>query len=249
MLPQIDARYRLIAIDLKGFGRSTTTNSDYDWHAVADQIQALMTTLQIEKYFLVSHDWGTLIGSVLAHDYQSHLLGFVRMQVELTVTHRYDTLLGKFNQFIARPQFLIFQSQWLMEVVMADRAKFLTKTYQERMTTPFKARDRDFLTYEYSRSDLVASVLPYVHYSNWDFETAMDRICRNDFPFPVLQLQANQDHTQPNSWFDHVPSECRRVQLQWIEGAGHFDMFDQPEAIVEAINSFLARHYPSLDRS
>jgi epoxide hydrolase 4 len=243
ILPAIDPRYRLIAIDLKGFGRSTTTNTDYNWHSVGKQIHALMKQLDIDRYFVVSHDWGTLIGSVLVHDHQSHILGYIRMQVELNVNHDYDYL-GDFGQFIIRPQFFFFQFPWLMELIMADRKTFLMNVYQGRMTTNFQEEDQLYLTYEYSRSNLVKDTMRYMHYTNWDFTTAMDKICYHSFNFPVLQLQADQDHTQPNKLFENVNRDCKNIQLEWIKGAGHFDMFDDPDAISLALNGFLNRYYP-----
>eukprot|EP01040_Poterioochromonas_malhamensis_P007132 gene7132-7703_t len=244
ILPMIDKRYRLIAIDLKGFGRSNTSSADYEWHSIGREINGFMKSLNIDKYFVVSHDWGTLLGSVLVHDHQPHILGYIRMQVELSNKHPYEKTFGKYIQFLRRPQFFLFQFPWLMELIMADRRKFLINTYQQRMTTKFQQADIDYLTYEYLRKDLVNVIFPYVHHSNWDFPTAMDKICYNKFSFPVLQLQANQDHTQPNEWFDHVPKDCKNVKLEWIAGASHFDMFDDPKAIAQSINRFLMKYFP-----
>ncbi len=65
VLPLVDHHYRLIAIDMKGYGRSTALDRDYNWHTVASQTLDLMTSLGIDKFYVVSHDWGTIIGSVL----------------------------------------------------------------------------------------------------------------------------------------------------------------------------------------
>ena len=75
--------------------------------------------------------------------------------------------------------------------------------------------------------------------SNWDLDTAIGRICKNDFPFPVLQLQADSDPAQLPSIFAGVETECPNVQMEWVTDASHFDNFDQPEQVAEAINRFL----------
>jgi len=37
VLPLVDQNYRLIAIDMKGYGRSDRTDTDYNWHTVASE--------------------------------------------------------------------------------------------------------------------------------------------------------------------------------------------------------------------
>ena len=83
IMPLIDKNYRQIVIDMKGYGRSDLVDEDYDWHTVAGQIVALMDSIGIKKFYVVSHDWGSLIGSVMVYDYQDRILGFIRMEADL----------------------------------------------------------------------------------------------------------------------------------------------------------------------
>ncbi len=75
VLPQVDHNFRLIAIDMKGYGRSDLKDGNYDWHVVAGQIVELMNGLDIVKFYVVSHDWGSIIGSVLVSDHPGRILG------------------------------------------------------------------------------------------------------------------------------------------------------------------------------
>ena len=75
--------------------------------------------------------------------------------------------------------------------------------------------------------------------SNWDLDTAIGKICKNNFPFPVLQLQADSDPAQPPSIFADVATKCPNVQMEWVKNASHFDNFDQPAQIADAINRFI----------
>ena len=56
VLPLVDHKYRLIAIDMKGYGRSDREDPNYEWHHVAQQTDDLMASLGITKYYVVSHD-------------------------------------------------------------------------------------------------------------------------------------------------------------------------------------------------
>jgi epoxide hydrolase 4 len=235
VLPLVDHDYRLIAIDMKGYGRSDKQDRDYNWHTVASQTLNLMTSLGINTFYVVAHDWGSLIGSVLVSDYSDRILGFVRMEADLGQKGKR----GRVAAYVQKPQWLLFQNQCFATALMQDSGWFIDMVYRRRMTTPFQRADRDYLVYEFSRPG-VAEVLPkYFERRNWDLDTALGNICTDTFPFPVLQLQADSDPAQPPSLFADISTKCPHVQMEWIKQACHFDNFDQPGQVADAINRFL----------
>ncbi len=235
VLPLVDQNYRLIAIDMKGYGRSDKQDTDYNWHTVASQTLDLMTSLGIDKFYLVSHDWGTIIGSVLVSDHPGHILGYVRMEADLI--QRKNT--GMISAYIQKPQWLLFQSKFIGSYLMGDPGWFIDMVYTKRMVTPFNQTDRDYLVYEFSRPGVSDMVPNYFLQKNWDLDTAIGKICSNNFPFRVLQLQADSDPAQPPSIFADNATKCLNVQLEWVTNASHFDNFDQPQQVADAINRFL----------
>jgi pimeloyl-ACP methyl ester carboxylesterase len=235
VLPLVDQNYRLIAIDMKGYGRSDRTDTDYNWHTVASQTLDLMTSLGIDKFYVISHDWGTIIGSILVSDHPEHILGYVRMEADLI--QRKNT--GMISAYIQKPQWLLFQSKFIGSYMMVDPGWFIDMVYTKRMVTPFNQQDRDYLVYEFSRPGVSDMVPNYFLQKNWDLDTAIGKICTNNFPFPVLQLQADSDPAQPPSIFADLATECPNVQIEWVTNASHFDNFDQPEQVAEAINRFV----------
>lgn len=234
VIPLIDPKYRQIVLDMKGYGRSDKQDDDYNWHVVARQISELMDSLDIRQFFVVGHDWGSLIGSVLVSDYSDRILGFVRMQADLIRA-------GILRSLMRKPQFLLFQSNWLGTRFMEDAARFIDRVYPPRMATEFKPLDRDYLVYEFARDGVAQQVPKYFKLKNWDLDAAMTKICKEAFPFPVLILQADKDASQPVSLFESVSSECPHVELRWISDASHFSNFDKPEEVARAINDFLSR--------
>jgi pimeloyl-ACP methyl ester carboxylesterase len=235
VLPLVDQNYRLIAIDMKGYGRSDRTDTDYNWHTVASQTLDLMTSLGIDKFYVISHDWGTIIGSILVSDHPEHILGYVRMEADLI--QRKNT--GMISAYIQKPQWLLFQSKFIGSYMMGDPGWFIDMVYTKRMVTPFNQQDRDYLVYEFSRPGVSDMVPNYFLQKNWDLDTAIGKICTNNFPFPVLQLQADSDPAQPPSIFADLATECPNVQIEWVTNASHFDNFDQPQQVADAINKFI----------
>jgi epoxide hydrolase 4 len=239
VLPLVDHNYRLIAIDMKGYGRSDMQDGDYNWHHVAQQTLDLMTSLGIKQFYIVSHDWGTIIGSVLVSDHPDSILGFVRMEADLVMKSETNT--PSLSVYLQKPQWLLFQNNWIASYLYQDAGWFIDMIYPSRMKTSFKQIDRDYLTYEYSLPGVAEMNPRYFLTSNWDLGTAIGKICKNNFPFPVLQLQADSDPAQPQSIFADVEKECPHVQMQWVGNASHFDNFDQPQQVADAINQFVKR--------
>jgi pimeloyl-ACP methyl ester carboxylesterase len=233
VLPQVDHSYRLIAIDMKGYGRSDLRDGDYDWHHVARQVVDFMDSLGIRKYYVVSHDWGAVIGSVMVVDHPDRILGYVRMEADLI--RKGNRIAG----YIQKPQWLLFQNNWIATYLMQDPGWFIDLVYPPRMTTPFRQVDRDYLVYEFSRPGVAEMNPKYFNYRNWDLDAAIGKICSNDFTFPVLQLQADSDPEQPPSIFADVATKCQNVRIKWIRDASHFDNFDQPAQVADAINRFV----------
>ena len=61
-----DAGYRVVAPDLKGFGRSEAPKRGYDSRTLADEISRLITSLHVRKAVLVGHDWGGAVALATA---------------------------------------------------------------------------------------------------------------------------------------------------------------------------------------
>ncbi|MBN1665263.1 MAG: alpha/beta hydrolase [Deltaproteobacteria bacterium] len=235
ILPLIDANYRLIAIDMKGYGRSDLQDKNYDWHHVARQTVELMDALDIRTFFVVGHDWGSLIGSVLVHDHPARIRGFVRMEADLIPKTGHERILT----LLKKPQWILFRINRIATYLMRDPGFFIDRVYKSRMVTSLKKVDRDYLVYEFSRPG-VAQINPtYFNGKNWDLDTAIGEICKNNFSFPVLQLQADRDPAQPPSLFTDVSVKCPNVRMEWINNASHFDNFDQPRQVADAINRFV----------
>lgn len=61
-----DAGWRVVAPDLKGFGRSEAPASGYDPETLADEMAQLIRNLHVRKAVLVGHDWGGAIAVATA---------------------------------------------------------------------------------------------------------------------------------------------------------------------------------------
>jgi pimeloyl-ACP methyl ester carboxylesterase len=236
VIPLLDSRYRLIVPDMKGYGRTRAQDSDYNWHTVAKQTVQLMDHLKVGKFYVVGHDWGSLIGSVLVDDHQDRVLGFVRMEADFV-----PRKVSAARFFAQKPQWLLFRMTWFARLFMRDTARFIGTVYVRTHHTRWKEEDRNYLIYEFSRPGVAHRVPLYFQHRNWDTDTALRKFCKNKYDFPVMALQADHDLKQPVSLFENAAAECPCVELRWIKDSGHFDNLEQPGQVAAAINDFLER--------
>ncbi len=236
VLPLVNRKYRLIAIDMKGYGRSDREDRDYNWHRVAQQTADLMDSLGIRKYYVVSHDWGSIIGSVLVSDHPDRIRGFVRMEADLIQSKG----IGKIATYFQKPQWVIFRSHWIASYMMQDPGWFIDTVYRSRMTIPFRQTDRDYLVYEFltpRRSRYGFTIFPERELGSGC--RARERSAPIHFRSPYFSCKPTAIPAQPPSIFADAATKCPNVKIEWMTNASHFDNFDQPADVANAINHFV----------
>jgi pimeloyl-ACP methyl ester carboxylesterase len=68
-IPELAQRYRVIALDLKGFGYSARPQSDYSLTAQAALVRQVMDRLGVERAAVVGHSMGGAVAMRLALGY------------------------------------------------------------------------------------------------------------------------------------------------------------------------------------
>ena len=231
VIPLLDTNYRIIAIDMKGYGRSTSDDNNYEWHNVGNQTLALMDTLGIKKFHIVGHDWGTIISSMIVGDHPDRILSFVRMEADI-----FKPAEG-IKKYAQKPQWVMFKSEWVGNLLLSHTQWFIKTAYNhKRMLTTLSSDERNYFIYEFSRPGVAASVCKYFLDKNRDLDALTTKIAFNNFSFPVVQLEADSDPEQPREIFEKIPELCKNVKLKWVNQASHFSNLDEPQQVADAIN-------------
>jgi haloalkane dehalogenase len=70
---------RVIAPDLPGFGKSDKLNSDriFSLQQMVDWMEEFIRRLELNKIFLFAHDWGAIIGLILAANHPERFSGII----------------------------------------------------------------------------------------------------------------------------------------------------------------------------
>src|SRR5947209_8130904 len=79
----VDASYRVIAPDQRGYGGSTIPEAteDYDIEHLTGDLVAILDEVGEEKAVFVGHDWGSMVVSAMAQRHPERVRGVVNMSV------------------------------------------------------------------------------------------------------------------------------------------------------------------------
>jgi epoxide hydrolase 4 len=129
VLPLLDPSFHYIVPDMKGYGQSPASDTDYNWHTVAKQTLDLVDALGVGKLFIVGHDWGALISSVMVSDHPERFLGYVRMEADL----KYTPGQSLEKLYVQKPQWKLFQDTSRATALLRDAGPLIDMVYPSRM--------------------------------------------------------------------------------------------------------------------
>ncbi len=227
-IDEVSKKYHVIAVDLKGYGQSDKRDGDYTARGVANELIALFAAVGLERFSLVTHDWGSLIGDHIASTVPDRIVKYVRMQapvLKIVPTNH--------------PQFELFKNQELARIMMSQARAFITRVYEFRTVQKIKDEDMEGIIFEFSRPGVAEAVPRYFR----DFELESEDVRLERFQkmvFPVLVLQGEKDPSQPLWYFDGIEAVFPDVKFQVIKDAGHFTELEKPGEVSKAILDFLS---------
>jgi pimeloyl-ACP methyl ester carboxylesterase len=230
--------YYVVAPDLKGYGQSEKRlDLSYQFPHCAFEMALLLEKLGIERFYLVGHDRGSVLGDHLCNvpnQFNRRIVKYARMQQSFAKAHAEP-----------RPPHGLFASPAGTELFLSPafpRIAYSTtpppgvpRLVHVPLAEEVLARlDREF------KFPGVAQAVPLC-FRHTNFDVEMED--RRSFLFakmtmPVRLIQGELDPGQPPSDYEGFESVGPNFSLRWIEGAGHFHHLERPEPVARAIREF-----------
>lgn len=239
-IPYLARQFRVIALDLKGYGLSDKGDGDYTTPACAREILSLLDSLGIERFRLAGHDWGSPIADRICEQAPHRVVQYVRASISV---HCYDVrnslhhfYLNKDPQAGAR---LMKKAQAYVGVWFDSSCHPETKPQQPEI---------DRIAAEFGQDGVAEAVVRY--FRDMSKTPPMDY---SKLTMPVLYVHGEYDPRQPLEYArgieDHIPG----LQAVLLLECGHFVTHEQPEAMSQAMlwffNSMLPPGVPLFERS
>ena len=226
-----EAGYLAIAIDVVPYGQSEKRpDLDYSHPAIAASVLQLLDRIGVERFHLVAHDRGSVIGDYLIAlpRARGRVERYVRMQQSADRT-----------QGVREPPHQLMGSA--AATLLYRSRRFPALVYRGRLVAlRIPGEDVRRLDYEFKYRGIAEAAPASFRAASFDQEL-IDRRERlfAKMTMPVLFLQGRLDPGQRPEEYFRVTEAVANGTLQFVE-AGHFPHLEAPAAVNEAILSFLA---------
>ncbi|WP_337157283.1 alpha/beta hydrolase [Pseudomonas putida] len=220
-LPYLDARYRIIAVDLRGHGRSSAPECCYALNDMAYDIRLLLDRLGIAKASLVGHSLGSILAQTLAEQYPE------RVDKVVLVSST-----GSTTQISQEGSWLATQIAALKAPIDPD-SPFMREWYANPLPV-----DADFIARERAES----AAVPLQVWRGVLHALQVTEFGR-DLPklkAPVLILHGSQDSLFDANAQNALRQALPQARFHAFADAGHNLAWEHPQAAAEQINAFLA---------
>ena len=218
------AGYKVIAPDQRGFGESDAPEGveNYDMALIAKDAVAVLAALDIQKARLVAHDWGAMIGWLLAGTYPERFESYTA----ISVGHPKAYASAGFEQKKKGWYVLFFQLGGIAEkVFMADDWSIFRKTVNDHP-------EIDHWIQDLSRPGRLTAGM------NW-YRANLKKLWKTDFPrvkIPVFGIWSTDDVALAE---DQMIGSAAFVDAPWwyerLDGVSHWIPVDAPDTVSEML--------------
>lgn len=217
-------RYRLIAVDHRGAGRSDRPEGAYRIGVIAEDIIGILDQEGIEKAHLVGHSTGGVIVQSLALDAPARSLSC--------------TISGSWARPDARMRMLFaVRASLLRQGLVAD---YQTLTHVLGYTPDWIATHKESLDIAVASASERLAPLPVAE-ARIRMLLEFDRCAELDqIRVPVLVIAAEDDLMIPLHHGTEIASAIKDAQFERVQG-GHFYPASQPDMFARLLGAFLKR--------
>jgi len=238
-LPGVTARlaghYRVIAMDMRGHGRTVTTGDDpgYDPDTVAGDIESLADHLGLDRFYLLTHSTGGFAGARWAMEHSDRLAGLVLTDTTSATCPFPGTPEERaifFEKFAAS-----FERQTWEEVI----------AYAKKKPFPFfrgiaEAPDNQAMwamALEIIRIGDRNRIAGFVRSFYQDPDMKVEGLRQIRCPALVLVGEKDDLFIEPGRIMAEAIPTCRHVVL---EGVGHMTAIEAPDRLARELLDFMA---------
>lgn len=239
----VDAGYRVIAPNLRGYGKSSKPSSvsAYGVDALADDIAGLLDHYGYDKAAIVGHDWGAAVTWHFGrrHPDRATCLTVLNCPPGEVV---FKTVLSSLTQARRSWYIFLFQLPWLPEWMISrnDFAR-LWASMAKTTTNPGRFTDEDRTRYleAWREPGTPSAMLSYYRAS---LRGGRPHPKVRKVQAPVRMIWGTADHALGEEMIEPSRRFAEQLDVLRLEGISHWVNVDAPEEVNEALLAWLAQH-------
>ncbi len=266
-----EAGFRVIALDLKGFGRSDAPRDKalYDIHHMTDDLAALLDAMEIDRAVFCGHDWGGAMVWPMAQRHRARVAGVVSVCTPHLPPPPVPPLSIIEKRFGRSHYFIRFQEEGAAEAIFTGREDTF---FRVMFRKPAKRADWEKLAPRIfdipsriehgstpamtdvilSPEDLKVYVDAYKRsgfhggvnlYRNIDVNYHLMKDVSIEISCPALMICAENDLFLPPETADGMEALVPDLEKHVIPDCGHWVTWERPEALNALLADWLTRRF------
>ncbi|MBI4701347.1 MAG: alpha/beta fold hydrolase [Deltaproteobacteria bacterium] len=225
VIPDLERRHRVLALDLKGFGWTDRPEGDYSPAAQARLVLDLMAERGIERAAVVAHSWGAAVALALALAAPARVTRLALYDAWIYEEQLPTTFLWSRTGGVGEILFGLFYEE------RADE-KIALAFYDRGLVSESLVEDIDRA---FARPGTKAAALAAVRGQR--FADVQDRY--RSIALPALLLWGREDRVAPLGYGERLARDLRRSRLAVYPRCGHFPMIEARAASTADLVAFL----------
>jgi pimeloyl-ACP methyl ester carboxylesterase len=244
VMPLLGDEYRVLAVDLRGFGWSDAPARGYTGVELADDIVALLDALDLDRVHLIGHDWGAWLGFMLSLRNPERIERFV----SVNMTHPWPTLRAMLPnlwrmwhtalfEYPPLGRFMLRRQPWFIRLLLRfwahDAAMWdheAPDIYTDVFRDPAHARAGEQLHFQYVVHEILG-------HPRGRFRTARLTV-------PTLIIAGGRDPVIPTSVLGGGDKHSDDLRVTIVEHGGHLLPEERPEVVARQARAFFAEAAP-----
>jgi pimeloyl-ACP methyl ester carboxylesterase len=232
--------FRVLAIDLRGFGWSEATPRGYRKEELAADVAGVLDALGLEQVFLVGHDWGGVVGFIVCLERPELVARYVPMNTghvwpPTGVGGVLKTLPGLAYQGLLASPGIGHRVGASQKVLGAISKKISTRSDAvvadvERFSPLFSEPARARAAQQVYRTFLLHD------YPSW----VRGRFRDQRLTTPTLWINGEEDPVLSRAAVESVAAHADDVRFEYLPDCGHFPAQERPDLVAEQLRGFFA---------
>lgn len=241
VMPALADRYRVLALDWRGFGWSDAPADGYTQESFIADLVGLLGELGLPRVKVLAHDWGAIVAQLLA-------IQRPELVERLMVMGCPDLMSVPSAGALIKT--LPIMAMELPLLVPALAVRRMSRGNQDMVTTLLTAHEpdrsvsaEDIAVYKAQMRDparVRASSAMYRGFLLPIFAKLIGRRVEGDLTMPTYVLLGEMDPSTDMQLGGHLPGRGSAVTQEIIPGAGHFLPDYSPELVAERALAFFA---------
>lgn len=241
IMPRLARHFTVVAVDMRGVGRSSVITEGYDAATIAEDLRELARRLDLGRIYLAGHDNGGMVAYAFARLYPEETRGVMILDVPLPG-------IEPWNRVKADPalwHFGFHQTPELPEQLIEGREFLYIRSFLDRLALNRAAiSDADVAQYaaSYTGTERLRAGLAFYRRA-YPASEAANAALRDPLGVPIVLAGGDHSVGQLNPIIAEAlrARGCANVIVATIKDSGHWVVDEQPDIVAELIERHAVR--------